>query len=108
MPDALPVIALTMGDPAGIGPEVVLKAVADPALAGLAAWLIIGDARVLEMTERATGVRLANARLHDARALSYFDDFSFGRLEPRCGAAAVEYVRIATQLCIDGSAEAMV
>jgi 4-hydroxythreonine-4-phosphate dehydrogenase len=108
MPDALPVIALTMGDPAGIGPEVVLKAVADPALAGLAAWLIIGDARVLEMAERATGVRLANARLHDARALSEFDDFSFGRLDPRCGAAAVEYVRIATQLCMDGSAEAMV
>ena len=32
MHDDSPVIALTMGDPAGIGPEVVLKALADPAL----------------------------------------------------------------------------
>jgi 4-hydroxythreonine-4-phosphate dehydrogenase len=108
MPHNLPVIALTVGDPAGIGPEVVLKAVADPALAGLAQWLVVGDARILEMAERATGVTLVNARLHDASALSGYDDFTFGRLDARCGAAAVEYVRIATQLCLSGGAEAMV
>ena len=27
-----PIVAVTMGDPAGIGPEVVLKALADPAI----------------------------------------------------------------------------
>src|SRR4051812_34334931 len=105
MPDDLPVIALTTGDPAGIGPEVVLKALADPALSGLATWLVVGDARALEMAERATGVLLANARLHDANALSGYDDFTFGRLDARCGAAAVEYVRLATLLCLNGGAE---
>ena len=58
MPESLsqlPTIALTMGDPAGIGPEVVLKALADPAIAPLARWIVVGDARVLEMAERFTG-----------------------------------------------------
>src|SRR3954462_9669559 len=104
MPDDLPVIALTMGDPAGIGPEVVLKAVADPALAGIARWLVVGDARVIEMAARGAGAPLANAQMHDAGALEGYDDFRFGRLDARCGAAAVEYVRIATELSLRGSA----
>src|ERR1700674_2345728 len=45
----LPTIALTMGDPAGIGPEIVLKALADPEVAPLARWIVVGDARILAM-----------------------------------------------------------
>lgn len=37
-----PVIGITMGDPAGIGPEVVVKALADPAIRGLARYVIFG------------------------------------------------------------------
>jgi 4-hydroxythreonine-4-phosphate dehydrogenase len=47
-------------------------------------------------------------RLHDTGALANYDQFEFGRLDARCGAAAVEYVRIATQLCLAGTADAMV
>jgi 4-hydroxythreonine-4-phosphate dehydrogenase len=108
MPDARPVIVLTMGDPAGIGPEVVLKALADPNAAALADWVVVGDRRVLELTERLTGIPLGNVRLHDTGALANHEQFEFGRLDARCGAAAVEYVRIATQLCLAGSADAMV
>ena len=67
-PGIRPTIALTMGDPAGIGPEVVLQAAADPELAPLARWIVVGDAAVLEMAERVTGIAL-RAELHDARAL---------------------------------------
>ncbi len=62
MPESLshlPAIALTMGDPAGIGPEIVLKALADPAVAPLARWIVVGDGRVLEMAEQFTGLRFA-------------------------------------------------
>ncbi|MEO8596976.1 MAG: 4-hydroxythreonine-4-phosphate dehydrogenase PdxA [Candidatus Solibacter sp.] len=102
-----PTIALTMGDPAGIGPEVVLKAVADPELAPLARWIVVGDAAVLEQAQRVTGTPL-DAELHDARALADIADFAFGRLDARCGVAAVEYVRIATEMCLRGEADAMV
>ena len=55
----LPVVAITIGDPAGIGPEVVIKALADPQLAQLAHWIVVGDARVLERTDRGRGSRAA-------------------------------------------------
>ena len=103
----LPTIALTMGDPAGIGPEIVLQAAADPALASLARWIVVGDAAVLEMAQRITGLTL-RAELRDPRALAGIEEFSFGRLDARCGVAAVEYVRIATEMCLTGEAEAMV
>ena len=44
----LPTIVLTMGDPAGVGPEILLKALADPQVAPLARWVVAGDARILE------------------------------------------------------------
>jgi 4-hydroxythreonine-4-phosphate dehydrogenase len=102
-----PTIALTMGDPAGIGPEITLKAVADPELALLARWVVVGDAAVLELARQITGLTLP-AELRDARALAGTGDFGFGRLDARCGVAAVEYVRIATEMCLRGEAEAMV
>ena len=104
----LPAIALTMGDPAGIGPEIVLKAVADPDLAPLARWIVVGDARVLERAERIAGQKPLSAELRHTGALAGIEEFTFGRLDPRCGVAAVEYVRIATEMCLRGEADAMV
>jgi 4-hydroxythreonine-4-phosphate dehydrogenase len=108
MADELPVIAITMGDPAGIGPEVTLKALADPEMEGLAEWVVVGDRRAIEEAERSTGTPFGNTRLHDAGALATYENYQIGRLDARCGAAAVEYVRLATELCLSGGAEAMV
>ncbi|MGH7793675.1 MAG: 4-hydroxythreonine-4-phosphate dehydrogenase PdxA [Candidatus Binatia bacterium] len=43
-----PIIAVTMGDPAGIGPEVILKALADPIIKSVARPLVLGDWGVLQ------------------------------------------------------------
>ncbi len=45
-----PIIAVTMGDPAGIGPEIILKALADPMIKRVARPLILGDWGVLQRT----------------------------------------------------------
>jgi 4-phospho-D-threonate 3-dehydrogenase / 4-phospho-D-erythronate 3-dehydrogenase len=111
MPESLshlPTIALTMGDPAGIGPEIVLKALADPEVAPLACWIVVGDARVLRMAEQITGLRRAASELRATDALGDLSGFAFGQIDARCGAAAVEYVRIATELCLKGEADAIV
>jgi 4-hydroxythreonine-4-phosphate dehydrogenase len=110
MPQILdkPTVALTMGDPAGVGPEVVLKALADREVAELANWIMVGDSEILEMAAEVTGKPLANACLHDIPVLGSYDDFAFGKLDARCGSAAVEYVRVATKLCLEGVADAMV
>lgn len=42
--DARPRIAVTLGDPRGIGPEVVAKALDDPAVRHAAAWVLVGPA----------------------------------------------------------------
>ena len=108
MPQELrPTIAITVGDPAGIGPEVVLKALADISLHALANWIVVADAAVMRQAEADTGLRLAGAQLHDARSLGE-TEIPTGKLDARCGAAAVDYVRTATELCLAGKADAMV
>ena len=54
----LPVIAVVIGDPAGIGPEVCVKAAADGALDGQCLPLLIGDAQVVRQAARFAGVSL--------------------------------------------------
>src|SRR5436190_7003463 len=51
-PARLPRIGITMGDPAGIGPEVVLKAVAEQEIRKICVPVIIGDAQLLSHTAR--------------------------------------------------------
>lgn len=92
-----------MGDPSGIGPEIVLKALHDPDTAGAAKWIVIGDDRILRLAGEIT-----NAEVRSIPALGSIDDFVFGRLDARYGQAAVGYVRAATLLCLAGEAEAMV
>ena len=48
----MPRIGITMGDPAGIGPEVVLKAVAEEEIRRVCVPVIIGDAQLLAHTAR--------------------------------------------------------
>ena len=45
---ARPLLAITMGDPAGIGPEIVLKALAHADVFARCRPLVIGDRRILE------------------------------------------------------------
>jgi 4-hydroxythreonine-4-phosphate dehydrogenase len=52
-----PIIAVTMGDPSGIGPEVVLKALADPVIKRVARPLVLGDWGVLQRA-RKNGTKL--------------------------------------------------
>src|SRR2546422_854945 len=53
-----PRVAITMGDAAGIGPEIIVKALADASVAARAIPLVLGEARVLERAMDATQVRL--------------------------------------------------
>lgn len=51
-----PLIAVSMGDPLGIGPEVIVKAFADPALRGRARFVIFGQVRPMESACRLAGI----------------------------------------------------
>jgi len=106
----LSTIAISMGDPAGIGPEVTLKALADPQVFELAQWIVVGEARILQAT--ANQLSLAVPGRDRLRILDLAQpapgEYVIGRAMAACGAAAVAYVRAATQLCLQGKADALV
>ncbi len=104
----LPRIAVTIGDPAGIGPEVVLKALADPATAGLARWTVVGDASVVRDAERRYSLSLSERAEQVSSDQLASSNVPIGVPNADCGQAAVEYVRRATELCLADRADAIV
>ena len=56
---ARPFIAIPIGDPAGIGPEIVAKAVADKDMCAAAKCVVIGDKKIMEGAIRITKVPLS-------------------------------------------------
>jgi 4-hydroxythreonine-4-phosphate dehydrogenase len=80
-------IGITMGDPSGIGPEVIVKAM--PFVRGAAEFLIIGDSQVLE---RAFGQRKIQAcAILDLKNVGR-DKFFFGKIKAEYGRASIEYL----------------
>ena len=53
-----PLIAGTLGDPAGIGPEIVVKTIADKDLFAEANCIVLGDAKIVKQAIEVTGVDL--------------------------------------------------
>jgi 4-phospho-D-threonate 3-dehydrogenase / 4-phospho-D-erythronate 3-dehydrogenase len=107
-----------MGDPAGVGPEIVIKALDDPAVAELAQWIIIGDQAVLNQTDGAGWQRVREHRNVEVLDLAMMSgagatgatgakSFRIGELNAACGRAALAYVRAATEMCLSGKADAM-
>ena len=103
-----PRIALTIGDPAGIGPEVLVKALSDPRTSELAEWTVVGDALVLrEAQERYSCPLPEGTEILDLAALDGHA-IEMGRVSAECGRAALVYVRKAVDLCLGGRVRAMV
>ena len=53
-----PVIGITMGDPVGIGPEIILLALSSPLIYKTCRPLVLGDARILEAAKKITKSKL--------------------------------------------------
>jgi len=58
MKDYRPIIGITMGDPVGIGPEIILTALREPAIYKVCRPLVIGDAQRLDAAKKCTESRL--------------------------------------------------
>lgn len=103
-------IAISIGDPAGIGAETALKALQDQSVSSLAEWLLIADSAVFNAAQRVTGIdpRTLHCTLIEAGSLAPDHGVEFGKLRAEYGLAAVAYVRRAVELCMDGKADAMV
>jgi 4-hydroxythreonine-4-phosphate dehydrogenase len=117
---AKPIVAVTMGDPAGVGPEVVLKALSHSAIERACRILILGDRGVLERTQKKLGSEVelalykpgspwprANGTLvHSLSALSTAECRP-GHPSRACGEAVYRYVTEAARLALAGSVDAI-
>jgi 4-hydroxythreonine-4-phosphate dehydrogenase len=101
-----PIIAIPMGDPAGIGPEIVVKALVNKEVQQVAKCVVIGDRKVLEDAIRFTGVNLTIKVIQKAEEGEYSEgilnlidldnvdqkEFKIGQVSGMCGKAAYEYI----------------
>lgn len=118
-----PILALTMGDVAGIGPEVIVRALADPRPREWCRPVVIGHPAVLQRAAELVGVPIRVIRidaLAAADAVSRSDavacwnpagdaaaDVPPGVLDPRAGQAAYEYLQAAVQAALAGEIDAI-
>lgn len=111
-----PAIAITMGDPCGIGPEVVVKALADPRVYASCRPVVIGNAYAMQQAVKVAGQPLAVRETADPAAAGLDpaivevvdihnlnpEDITVGQLSVPCGKAAMEWVTKAGQLALAG------
>ena len=120
----LPKLAITMGDPAGIGPEIVVRALNHKETYEQCRPLVTGDAEVMRLAVKALGLDMeVNAinQVSDAKftygCIDVYDlkcvdmtEFQFGKVSAQCGNAAFVSIRKAIDLAmaneVDGTVTA--
>ena len=109
-------IAISTGDPAGIGLEITAKALADDEVRQMARWVIVGerwfgseydlgDHQVVDKLDAASND--ASVVLLDADQIEP-TACKLGMVDAVCGKAGLAYVRIAAESCLSGDVDAMV
>ncbi len=115
-----PLVAVTMGDPAGIGPEIIAKTFADPGFHARNRALVVGDAGMLERAAQLLGVPLRINEIPEPEDAAFEPgtadvlqvgelplDLPFGELDARAGDAAFRYLERATRLASAGRVAAI-
>jgi 4-hydroxythreonine-4-phosphate dehydrogenase len=110
-----PIIAITMGDAAGIGPEIIMKALAVPEVYEICRPLAVADAGRLRKAGRIVESRLtiravdgpedARYRLGEVDCLDLAvipDDLPFGKLSAKAGDGAYRFIQRAVDLALAG------
>jgi 4-hydroxythreonine-4-phosphate dehydrogenase len=110
-----PVLGITMGDPASIGPEIAAKAGAEKKLYEMCNPIVIGDAKVLQNAVKITGagIKIRPIDGPDQARFAYgtldvidlnnvdMDKLELGKVSAMCGNAAFEYVKKVIDLAME-------
>ncbi len=116
-----PIIAITLGDPAGVGPEIVVKSLLNPKVYEVCQPLVIGDkaviAQTLPLVNSTAILQVVDKPLAGKYELGTIDlidlqnlDCSqrvMGTIQARCGQAAYDYIKIAVKLALNGEVTAI-
>lgn len=116
-----PIIAIPMGDAAGIGPEITVRALADKMIQDIARCVVVGDKDVLEDAIRVSGVDLKIKCIEEPANGDYtpgvlnlidldnidMNTLKIGEIQAMTGQAAYEYIKRATELCLERKADVL-
>jgi 4-hydroxythreonine-4-phosphate dehydrogenase len=117
-----PILGITMGDPASIGPEIAAKALADPSVYATARPFVIGDRNAMADALRITNLPLTLApisKVSEARFTQGVVDLldlanvdmkrlEYGKVSAMCGKASVEYIERGITMALAGEIHAVV
>ena len=119
--DPKPLIAITMGDPCGIGPEVIAKALASAEVYAICRPVVVGSSWAMEQVQRLldapfeireldspteAGLSPDLVDMVDPHNLNP-EDVTVGQISPVCGKAAMEWVSAAARLALSGQVSAL-
>ena len=116
-----PLIAVPIGDPAGVGPEITVKSIALKEVFDAARCIVVGDRKIIENAVKITGVNLKVNVVDDPAEGDYsegvlnlidldnidMDKFEFGKVQGMCGKAAYEYIAKSVELANSRKADAV-
>ena len=116
-----PIIAIPMGGAAGIGPEITVRALADKMIQDIARCVVVGDKDVLEDAIRVSGVDLKIKCIEEPANGDYtpgvlnlidldnidMNTLKIGEIQAMTGQAAYEYIKKATELCLERKADVL-
>ena len=116
MTEARPILAVTMGDPAGIGPEIAVRALLSPEVRDISRSFLIGDARVFEHALSVCGLTASLNRIAGPEQIADRDGvidvihqetadpavLQVGKVQALGGEAAYAAIRTSIELAMAG------
>jgi 4-hydroxythreonine-4-phosphate dehydrogenase len=105
MPES-PKIAITMGDPAGVGPELCVRLVAETDIVSRCKPIIFGSSKILFNAAQILGLNIPDAVV--VRDIPFEGELVPGKVDAICGAASFDYIEQAIVEALDGNADAVV
>ncbi|KAA6450738.1 4-hydroxythreonine-4-phosphate dehydrogenase PdxA [Bacillus swezeyi] len=115
-----PIIGITMGDAAGVGPEIIVKALKSREVYDICRPLVIGDMKMLEKAAAQTGSQAVINKVGHVKECSFIhekidcldidllpDNLPFGKVSPEAGHAAFQFLKKAVELAQAGLIQAI-
>lgn len=118
-------IGITMGDPAGVGPELILRVLSEPAFQSAYQLIVFGDAAILQHCAEKTGISMppyvvvepdqfAAGNCHPDHALVVDlhrlqpGQFEIAKVNSACGQASFDYIQASIDASLQGQIDAVV
>jgi 4-phospho-D-threonate 3-dehydrogenase / 4-phospho-D-erythronate 3-dehydrogenase len=105
MKSSLPVIGIPIGDIAGIGPEIAVKAAASPHIRSIADPVLVGPENIIRNEAEKAGLAISDLTIEDIG--TFRETYDYGKIQGPCGLVAYESIRRAATMASDGRFDAL-